>query len=267
MKPNRNVFMAVAAVGVPLLLAALPGPSARAVLPALDYPVGRPLTVIYHTSAGFAPALLAPGPLLGFPSSVMPPLPGPGVNCSTGDFNGECSVSGDSERCSAQNDNANRCSVIGANPGTCSALGTNSICSVLPPVSTEMVPSQCSTFAQQFPQECSAVTLGRNARCSAKGAGLSTCSTHPDPLLIGQASCSVLNAGAPQRSFCSVKFNQLAVAKGCSAFASGTQCSVALGGSGVCTTFGAANPGSCSAFDPNALCSVIGGPGGNPCAQ
>ena len=103
---------------------------------------------------------------------------------------------------------------------------------------------------------------------SIKGAGQSQCTAVSGT---GDAQCSVLNQGATQMSFCSTKFNQPVIAKACSSFTDnfgdGFGCSVISGGKGQCTTFGAADPNSCSAFVANAHCSVIFGPSAGFCAQ
>lgn len=211
-----------------------------------------------------APALQGPG----LPSSVIPPLPAPGAICSVDTPNTFCSAVANNQNCSAQNDNGNQCSTFGFEFGSeCSVAAPNQACSVLPPVSPDGIPSQCSTFALEVGHRCSAIGLGNNLRCSAKSRGVSQCSTFGSTPAGGPSFCSVLNVGSPARSFCSTKFNVPEIAKGCSAFADVTECSVELGGRGVCTTFGQADPTSCSAFTPAAQCSVIGGGPGNPCAQ
>lgn len=244
-------------------------------LPAADAtPPGMALAPAAVPAFQSAPASLAflPVPIVppalgpGLPSSVIPPNPAPGMVCSVDTAGGACSANAQGQLCSAQNNNGNQCSTFGGQMAQCSAAAANATCSVLPPISSQNLPSQCSTFAQDLPQECSAIAFAVNQRCSAKSRGDSRCSTHQTPQG-GEAQCSVLNPGATQRSFCSTKFNVPEVSKLCSALSGNSRCSVILGGAGVCTTFGMADPNSCSAFAASSVCSVLGGPMGNPCAQ
>ena len=121
-------------------------------------------------------------------------------------------------------------------------------------------PAPCSVVARVASPICSAVGFARRQLCSAKGVGSSLWSVIQNPDV-----CSVVNVGAPDRSFCSTKFNPPIQAKACSTFSVNSECSVE--GKGVCTTFGQALQGSCSAFVLPSHCSVIGGVAGDPCVQ
>ena len=180
------------------------------------------------------------------------------------------------ERCSAQNGRGDFCSTFdffGNNQHVdCSAFAAGAVCSTLPPIDPLQTLSLCSAgnAGDEPTANCSAFGNGNNVRCSVKGEGTGFCSTARFTNVPGEYHCSVFNQGATQRSFCSTKFNQPRIAKGCSTFPGSDgveQCSIVQGGRGICTTFGAADPNSCSAFALNSHCSVIGGAPGNFCVQ
>lgn len=208
-------------------------------------------------------------------TSVIPPGPATGELCSVdSSMDAVCSAEGLNDRCSAFNDNDNVCSAL-ANLGLigadihCSASGANAACSVLPPARGGN-PSYCSTVSPPGTgARCSALAGASRRLCSTKSAGASRC-THLSGS--GNAACSVVPIAAGARGICSTKYDQAATAKACSSFVQpavpGFGCSVQVGSTGVCTTFGAADPGSCSAFVTGAHCSVIEGPAGGPwCVQ
>lgn len=250
--------------------------------PAFQVPAAAQPTFL-QPMAGMAGAVLSrsaaaagQSPLLGLTppmTSVMPPGPQPGESCSVADTQqGTCSTSSSASRCSAFNGADNVCSAFEwSTPANnnCSTTVANSACSTLPPSNPAGMPAACSAFPGPFnlggSQQCSALTTAARQQCSVKGQGAGICSAYDqNPVAI----CSVLNSGATDRSFCSTKFNQPTLAKQCSAFeGGGAACSVVAGGEGVCTSFGAADPNSCSAFAADTFCSVIGGAPGNPCVQ
>jgi hypothetical protein len=257
-------LITVAAWGVGSTTTAAPQPSLTASA------FASPVFLQQGTNAQFRAAPTnGPSQPLGAPgTSVIPPGPQPGERCSV--VAGQtCSAVAAQERCSAFNDNDNRCSAdlgpLSTSDQACSAFGDSAACSVLPP-SSGGVGSICSTFngSPDFIALCSSIGQADRMLCSTKGAGISLCSSFD---VFNTSQCSVLNPGAPTRSFCSTKLNQPTVAKGCSAYDLFTECSVSMGSNGVCTTFGAADPASCSAFVFGASCSVIGGAPGNPCVQ
>ena len=259
-------FIVVLFIAAWSLLAAVPAalqPSlttVTAALPAYLQPASSQTAVIL-------PLVSVPVPVVGLGSSVIPPGPFNGQQCSTNINAGLCSAQPAGSRCSALNGNNNRCSTFSTGSGFCSTTGINTVCSVLPPLIPGGVPSQCSTFALMTPHQCSALSTARKQRCSTKGQGQSECSTFTGPAGPLFAECSVFNVGATQRSFCSTKLNQPQTAKSCSTLSMGTQCSIVLGGKGICTSFGAALANSCSALSGNDFCSVIGGAPGNRCVQ
>lgn len=209
------------------------------------------------------PPVCAPAPVLGIGSSVIPPAPAPGTDCSVIAAGSVCSALITFDRCSALNSNANRCSVIAGANTNCSVAATGGACTVLPPAGSAPG-SFCSVATVDFNARCSAFSTSNNQKCSVKLSGSSQCSaSSQEPI----NACSVFNVGATSNSFCSTKFNQPTVAKLCSTFSGGASCSIELGGKGICTSFGMALPASCSAFAAGAHCSVIGGAAGNPCVQ
>ena len=228
------------------------------------------------------PALLParpPQPIGALGNSVMPGNPDPMLTlCSiTAPGQTECSAFNAGDRCSAFNGGQDVCSTMdwfnNQTHVSCSAFASGAICSTLPPSDPSGNFSICS--ASQWLQEpastCSTFSPvnNSNVRCSTKGQGASVCSADDFGNFGGDYACSVHNTGATRRSFCSTKFNQPALAKGCSTISNGANevCSIVAGGKGVCTSFGAADPGSCSVIGQRGHCSVIGGAGGNPCAQ
>lgn len=219
------------------------------------------------TLAFTAPLIAPPSPILGPNTSVMPPGPGGGAACSTDATSNRCSALVANQRCSAFNDNGNQCSTIGGGGDEyCSADANNSVCSVLPP-NQGGNPSFCSAYGGDISLDsCSTIGSGSGLKCSTKGSGLSACSVIQGSF--GAEFCSVFDTGAPTRSFCSTKFNQPTIAKGCSVIVNVGSCSVEQGGFGTCTAFGAANPNSCSALGgAGGHCSVINGPAGTFCVQ
>lgn len=235
---------------------------------------GAPTLVGLGSSAGFLqPPGLAPNRPLGTPgTSVIPPGPPTNETCSTDNLGPvTCSATAANDRCSALHENANFCTASNTFSGdrTCSAFGADSVCSVLPPSQGHTL-STCSNFSHfvGFLMRCSAVGQGDRLLCSTKGLGGTAASSQCSAFrATGDSECSVLNFGATTRSYCSTKANQ-PLAKACSAFSTGTNCSVAAGGAkGVCTTFGQALAGSCSSFVQPSHCSVIGGSVGDPCLQ
>lgn len=226
-------------------------------------------------SAFLAPA--APPPArLGLPNSAIPPGGPAGQRCSVSAPQ-RCSTNADVRVCSAENDEGQACSIFSNPDGTvgggCSAFGRSGACSVLPGNAPTGEASVCSTIGDPLPDQdfsCSAFSdngLGRQV-CSTKGAGNSICSVIQDPCV-----CSVLNVGASESAYCSIKTGQpVPDAKRCSAFAApiGPQegrCSILPGARGACTTFGQAPAGSCS-IHVHSECSVIGtGIPQDPCVQ
>ena len=206
-------------------------------------------------------------------TSVIPPGPNPGEQCSTEDSGGGqvCSAMQNNERCSAFNDQGNRCSAfadVSAHSSLLRGHRLRRMFGVTDSTAPGPIPLRAAQRARVGAAHCSALGSSRRMLCSTKGAGLSQCTVISGT---GEHRCSVENFGWTNRAFCSTKFNQPTIAKACSSFIPAgvdSACSIVAGGKGVCTTFGAADPGSCSAFVTGAHCSVIGGaPGPGPCTQ
>lgn len=195
-----------------------------------------------------------------------------------------CSATGTTAaRCSAQCDAEQRCSAFLALPGVtrranCSTFGaSNALCSVLQPGTPPNGPSQCSAFggAAGTGIQCSVMRgTGSNQFCSAQNPAqtemnqCSTFSTTGGPNA-GRLNCSVLaSSNASVGNSCSVRglAGTHQFVKNCSAFVANSNCSVALGQPGRCTTL-SGPAGTCSAFAHGAHCSVIGGPAGTACTQ
>lgn len=237
-------------------------------------PTARPVFLQAASSLAMAP-LPPAAPRLGqtFFTSVLPPGPPNGAGqeqCSVEPIGtqGSCSALAVDEVCSAYLYRDIWCSSHGATGNVCSAHATDSTCSVVPPIDPENGNAFCSAIVLAHgPTTCSAVGTAANQRCSIKGpfSQQNGCSTLPLSL---SNRCSVINVGATSNSFCSTKAGQAILAELCSALSGAGSCSVILGGKGKCTSFGMADPMSCStAISGNGHCSVIGGAAGNPCVQ
>ncbi|TAH38663.1 MAG: hypothetical protein EYC70_04650 [Planctomycetota bacterium] len=190
-----------------------------------------------------------------------------------------CSTSASLPRCSAQCDSGQQCSALLNTSGTgtvaqCSTLGTSgSACSVLPPATGPSGPALCSAFGTpaNMSISCSVMRAGSSQFCSAVNpARLSDnqCSTFVAAHVLGRLNCSVLGGGGGTANVnsCSVRNAVPAGAqpKLCSTFAPQSNCSVAVGQRGRCTTL-TAPAGTCSVFSALSHCSVIGGAAGTSC--
>ncbi|TAH34671.1 MAG: hypothetical protein EYC70_17220 [Planctomycetota bacterium] len=188
-----------------------------------------------------------------------------------------CSTSNAAPRCSAHCDSAQRCSAFFAPAGVnvpliCSTLGgTARTCSVLQPPIQQAGPSQCSAFGGSpgSDTQCSVMAAGADQACSAQNPARlqqNACSTFSSTGAVGVIQCSVLRGGANARNLCSVgNAAQPSLAKRCSTFSPGSDCSVLPGSRGICTAFAPAPAASCSTFAAPSTCSLIGGPGGALC--
>lgn len=279
MQPSNVIRNICRGGSVALLLAALPMPS-QASGPSLAC-LPKAVAVFQQSAAPRRASAIPPSsgapPRGTFGTSVIPPGAPPGHYCSVNDpAGGDCSALLQDERCSAISGYGHFCSALdlqGGSSKVCSAFEARTVCSVFPRLMiTQVAESFCSAANSNSTgvQLCSAVGTGTRQLCSAKGDGLDDqCSVTGLAGLAPPRRCSVLNPGAATRSFCSTRAGSPVLSRRCSTFTDAPdECSVLLGGKGVCTTFGAADPSSCSVIAPTgAHCSIIGGAPGNRCVQ